>query len=43
VYRRLSPRQFIEFGLATLPSPQPPAVEEFIEVAKLFKDTWPTD
>lgn len=40
--RPLSPNRYVEFGAALLDAPGiPPAVEEFIEVAKLFKDTWP--
>ena len=40
--RPLSPRRYVEFGAATLQTPgSSPAVEEFIEVAKQFKDTWP--
>lgn len=41
---RLSPRRFIEFGLATLQAPGPsPAVEEFARIAVAHRDTWPRD
>lgn len=40
--RPLSPQRYLEFGIGTLPAPAPsPAVEEFINVAKQFSDTWP--
>lgn len=40
--RPLSPQQFIDFGVVTLPTHElSPAVEEFISTASSFADTWP--
>lgn len=40
--RSLSPHQYLEFGIATLPhTATSPAVDEFIEVAKRYAGTWP--
>lgn len=40
--RPLSPNRYVEFGAATLDTPgTPPAVEEFIRIAKEFEGTWP--
>ncbi len=40
--RSLSPRQYLEFGVATLPGVSTsPAVDEFIDVAKKYANTWP--
>ena len=42
VVRPLSPRQFLEFGIAVQPVPGlSPAVEEFIAIAKTFANVWP--
>lgn len=38
----LSPRRFMEFGLATLQGVEAsPAVEEFARIASRYRDTWP--
>lgn len=38
----LSPRRFMDFGVATLQTPGPsPAVEEFIRIAKHHRNAWP--
>ncbi len=40
--RPLSPRQFQDFGIGTLPAPSlSPAVEEFVAIAQQFRDRWP--
>ena len=40
--RPLSPQQYMDFGVATLPTATiSPAVEEFIATAQMFQDTWP--
>ena len=40
--RPLSPQQFIDFGVVTLPTHElSPAVEEFISTALTYADTWP--
>ena len=42
VARPLSPRRFLEFGIATLPgNGLSPALEEFINIARRYKDIWP--
>ena len=37
----LSPRRFMEFGIATLGEPSP-ALEEFLNIAQQFEGVWPT-
>ena len=42
VAKSFSPRRYLEFGIATLPgNGLSPALEEFIAIAKRYKDIWP--